>query len=1092
MKKKGLVGLLVLLIAPALLIAAGFGIAWQQKMVSRSDVEFLVDLGNREGLWAVINVIKAEFYGPDTSMAGDTSYGRELVHGRGHAPWVMRGNLDGRPRILKFALAPELWAAYDVQTQSLYQLWQGEVQFLGAAYDYTHGPQPLSKGAWYWRNETPARWFLLRDGEELAAEINYLGHEYGDDQTTAWMRFKLSSGDAHLTLTEQPEIVDTSDGRVFRRSFRCETTGRSPALGDRDSSTVLSECSQDLRAGFYTEDGSRYLATGDLQWPLASATPIPDAQETGPRRGRTAEQDELAAGEAVIAGSDCLGCHAEHHRVAGPAWSQISGKFRAKLQDSVIASLARSVREGSVGTWGDIPMPAHPELTDEQARQAVAFILNTGEPEAAPDPPLDPSGKPYAATRDFDVLPRLTSLHPSLTLENVAPDGFHPKVGGMDWLPDGRLVVASWDTDGAVYVIDPNGPMENRVQRIAEGLQEPLGLALVDERLFVLQKQELTELIDTNGDGIIDRYRTATDDWPSSANFHSFAFGLTHRDDALYFLLSICVLPGGASCTEQLPTQGKLLRYREPAQLEVVASGFRTPNGITTGPEDMLWVTDNQGDWLPSSKLVEIREGDFYGSRAVPGTGVMSQQEQAPAVWLPQDEVGNSPTEPLVLTNGPYAGQLLHGDVYNGGVKRVYLDTVGERPQGAVFHFSAGFQGAVNRLLEAPDGSIFVGEIGNPPNWGEYNKLWYGLERIRWAGNRAFEMLTVRAQPDGFVIDLTQPLAKHIAPEPADLTVRQWFYRPDEQYGGPKYDDRALPVNALQLSQDRKQLRASITGLQPGHIVYLRLDERLRSDSNQPLWTAEAWYTLNSLPAKDEAGSPASDPYAWQPLFDGETLQGWRNYGGEPSQVEKWVVEEGALALKQTGTFPMWDLIRSVLFGGASGDLIYYPQTFRDFELELEWKISENGNSGIFYLVADEKEKTPWLTGIEMQVLDNEGHADGQIHTHRAGDLYDLIAAQPETVRPPGEWNRVRIRIQDNHIEHWLNDVKVVQVERGSDQWHDLVSASKFADMPRFGTADTGYIVLQDHGDPVWYRNIRLRKLPPTPGDGPDTSAQVD
>jgi cytochrome c len=174
----------------------------------------------------------------------------------------------------------------------------------------------------------------------------------------------------------------------------------------------------------------------------------------------------------------------------------------------------------------------------------------------------------------------------------------------------------------------------------------------------------------------------------------------------------------------------------------------------------------------------------------------------------------------------------------------------------------------------------------------------------------------------------------------------------------------------------------------------------------------------------------------------------------------------------------MWDLIKSALFGGGSGDLIYYRERFSNFELSLEWKISENGNSGIFYLVADEAEKTPWLTGIEMQVLHNEGHPDGKIQTHRAGDLYDLIAADPETVRPPGEWNEVLIRIQDNRIEHWLNGVKVVEVTRGSAQWNELVAASKFADMPRFGRADTGYIVLQDHGDPVWYRNIRARELP--------------
>ncbi len=336
----------------------------------------------------------------------------------------------------------------------------------------------------------------------------------------------------------------------------------------------------------------------------------------------------------------------------------------------------------------------------------------------------------------------------------------------MAFRDDGKLVIASWDQDGAVFLVDPNAPPEQRVQRIAEGLHEPLGLTIVDNRIFVLQKQELTELIDTDGDEVIDRYRAVSYDWPSSTNFHSFAFGLLHKDDDFYFLLAICILPGGASCPQQLPTQGKLLRLHSTGELETYASGFRVPNGIAFGPGGDIYVTDNQGDWLPSSKLIHIEEGGFYGSRAVPDEGVMTRTELPPVVWLPQDEVGNSPSQPLMLTEGPYAGQMIHGDVYNGGVKRVFLEEVAGRQQGAAFHFSAGFQGAVNRLVRGPDGAIYLGELGNPPNWGEYGKPWYGLERMSWVGNEAFEMLAVKAQDDGFVIELTQPLAAGLSCHP--------------------------------------------------------------------------------------------------------------------------------------------------------------------------------------------------------------------------------------------------------------------------------------------------------------------------------------
>jgi cytochrome c len=654
----------------------------------------------------------------------------------------------------------------------------------------------------------------------------------------------------------------------------------------------------------------------------------------------------------------------------------------------------------------------------------------------------------------------------------------------MDFRADGKLLVASWDRDGAVFLIDPTARAGQSVQRIAEGLHEPLGLVVVGQRLFVLQKQELTELVDRDGDDVIDEYRAFTYGWPTSSNFHSFAFGLVHRGDYLYALLSICVMPGGASCPEQLPTQGKLLRIAlADGSVEIIASGFRTPNGIGLGVRDEIFVTDNQGDWLPASKLVHIQEGHFYGSRAVPDEELMQAEETLPVVWLPQDEIGNSPSQPLLMNEGPYTGQMIYGDVTNGGIKRVYMERVGGAWQGAAFHFSAGLQGAVNRLLRGPDGSIYVGEIGNPPNWGETGKAWHGLERLSYRGGPAFEVLQINAEPDGFSLTLTEPLHESIQLEAGDLIAKQWFYHPTEQYGGAKYDHSELPVTTLELSPDRRRIKAEIPDLKAGYVVYLHLDPRLVSNKGQSLWVGEAWYTLNAIPRADSQVerteiSSADDDSAegWKILLAGKTLGGWRNYGDPEGSVENWKIEDGVLAL-QPSRFSRLSMIAAYLFGGGTGDLIYAEERFRNFELSLEWRIAENGNSGILYLVADEDHAAPWQTGPEMQVLHNEGHPDGRIDQHRAGDLYDLVAAKPETVRGPGEWNHVLIRIQDDQIEHWLNGAKVVDIQRGSAEWKAALAASKFADMPDFGKSDEGYIVLQDHGDLVWYRNMKIRRL---------------
>ncbi|MBT4518773.1 MAG: DUF1080 domain-containing protein [Halieaceae bacterium] len=1037
-------------------------IVWQQQLATRAELMMLYDIGRKQGMDDVVAILRVHFFG-SADLASDPGYDRRIAPGRGHSPWVIRSNLDQRSRMLHFALAPGIWASYDTTQASLYQVLKGDILFEGPAYDQLHGPQPTSSGAWHLRNEEPAQWYLQVSGSDelLAASVRYLGHEYGPGGTTAGLRFVVSAAQYAVELREYPELVSEDGKSWLQREFRS-----SNAPGN-------------VTALFGHGDGALTPANGIVQIGLNSTTDIHNAAYS---RNRQVSDTELERGKSVIDSSHCLGCHNEQHKVVGPPWSRIAGRFGGNTQDAALVALAQSIRYGSIEKWGQVPMPAHPQISASEALAAASYILSRTDSAEAGEVPLDSSGQPYTSTDDYDINPRLETLHPAFSLHNLLPEGFEPKVGGMDFDADGKLLVTSWDIDGAVFQIDTKAPPEKRVRRIAEGLQEPLGLKVVGDRLFVLQKQEVTELIDRDGDGQIDEYRAFSYDWPTSTNFHSFAFGLVHKDDALYALLSICVLPGGASCPEQLPTQGKLLRIAlDDGTAEIVASGFRTPNGIALGPENEIFVTDNQGDWLPASKLIHVQAGKFYGSRAVPDAGVMLAKAAPPVVWLPQDEIGNSPTQPLLLTEGPYAGQMIHGDVYNGGIKRVYMEPVEGALQGTVMQFGNGFQSGVNRLLRGPDGDIYVGEIGNPPNWGQVGKVWYGLERLSYSGVPAFEILQVNAENDGFTLTLTEPLEVSIELTKDDLIARQWFYYPTEQYGGPKYDHSELAIKSLQLSDDRRRIRAHIPSLKAGYVVYLRLNQRLKSSDDRALWADEAWYTLNAIPPlaqikADVEKATAPEKAQWIDLFDGKSFGGWRNYAGDSGSISKWVIEGGNLRLKPS-QFPWLAMASNYLFGGASGDLIYATRKFRNFELSLEWKISENGNSGIIYLVADETHNMPWETGVEMQVLHNEGHADGQIYTHRAGDLYDLVAADPETVRPPGEWNHARIRVQDNKIEHWLNGSLVVAITRGSARWKDAMADSKFAEVADYATAEEGYIVLQDHGVPVWYRNIKIRVL---------------
>ncbi len=208
----------------------------------------------------------------------------------------------------------------------------------------------------------------------------------------------------------------------------------------------------------------------------------------------------------------------------------------------------------------------------------------------------------------------------------------------------------------------------------------------------------------------------------------------------------------------------------------------------------------------------------------------------------------------------------------------------------------------------------------------------------------------------------------------------------------------------------------------------------------------------------------------WELLFDGKTLNGWRKYGAQTIGVS-WKVDDGAIYLDaQQDPKGGWQ--------AADGGDITTDGVYGDFELRLEWKIDSCGNSGIIYRsVESDKYQYAWQTGPEMQVLDNACHPDAKILKHRAGDLYDVVSCSQETVKPAGEWNEVRLVAQGNHVEHWLNGVKVVDVEMGNDAWKKLLKQSKWKEHPDFSTAKEGHIVLQDHGNKVWYRNIKIKRL---------------
>lgn len=216
---------------------------------------------------------------------------------------------------------------------------------------------------------------------------------------------------------------------------------------------------------------------------------------------------------------------------------------------------------------------------------------------------------------------------------------------------------------------------------------------------------------------------------------------------------------------------------------------------------------------------------------------------------------------------------------------------------------------------------------------------------------------------------------------------------------------------------------------------------------------------LNTLTAKEKKAG-------WKLLFNGTNTEGWHTYLQKDASAA-WKVQDGALALDQ----------EAKKNGAPGGDLVTNDE-YENYELTLEWKISEGGNSGIIFGVHEDPQfKATYLTGPEMQVLDDAKHPDGKITKHNSGDLYDLKKSEKNAVKPVGEWNKVKIVKKDGKLTFWLNGVKTVETTMGSEEWKTLVANSKFKTWKGFGEYAKGHIALQDHGNEVWYRNIKIHVL---------------
>ncbi len=739
--------------------------------------------------------------------------------------WAIRSVLDKKPRMLTVALDKDMYVAYDMARGTLYKVWKGGISMDGAAYTSKKEIQPTSWGADYLTDSTQHfTWTVQRDGKTQEVQMQSKGYLFRKNQI--YLNYDLIvSGRDTISIEERPEYVRNTEGKPgLERIFVTKNVPPNVKLTLKATlgNLILVNNGRSRHVGYFDPLPAQYL-------------PLP-------------KKESAHKGEELLENSDCLTCHETIEANVGPSFLQIATRYTK--DKTTVAQLVAKVKNGGTGAWGSGMMNPHPALATAEIETIIDYIFTLKPKEKAVDPPITKAAPTLAVPSKPGFGAALTGVHPSYDLSTLSTPGFNPKVGAMAFLPHGRLLVTTWDTVGGVYLLDGlttrNGS-DIGVKRIASGLAEPLGIEVVNGEIYVLQKQELTKLIDHDGDGIIDEYRTICNSWGATADFHEFSFGLVYKEGYFYATLSMAMRL--TPDQKQLPDRGRTIKISQDGTFESVNYGLRTPNGIGLGVDNELFVLDNQGQWLPGNKLIHVREGDFNGM----GWGWLDESAPMPrmvppAIWLPENEIGNSPSEPVLIREGTYKGQMLHGDVTHGGIKRDFLEKVDGRYQGAVFRFSQGFAAGVNRLRWGPDGALYIGEVGMAPGGWSWQNQTAGLQKLTYNGKGTFEMLAVRAKPKGFEIEFTQPLGKDAIADMKNLLIQQWWYQPTPKYGGPKMDLMDLKASRMTLSEDGTRLYLEMPNLHKEHVVYFRLPDALKSASGQGLWTSEAWYTLNAIP----------------------------------------------------------------------------------------------------------------------------------------------------------------------------------------------------------------------------------------------------
>ena len=595
---------------------------------------------------------------------------------------------------------------------------------------------------------------------------------------------------------------------------------------------------------------------------------------------------------------------------------------------------------------------------------------------------------------------------------------------GICHKPDGTLAIATWE--GEVWE-----RKEGIWTKFAEDLMEPNGI-LYDARedaYYVGQKPELTRLIDSNKDGICDRYETVTDQFGISGEYHEYHFGPVM--DSLgrkYASLNLgargeFIVPdgkpfgkGGGNMSYNAPWRGWVYRSDRKGHFQPLASGFRSPCGIGISPEDEIFITDNQGDWVADCTLYHVREGNFYGHPAsLPARAdytkekVISQTASdfdkirtPPAVWLVREVIANSPGSPVWDTTdgkfGPFAGQMFLGDQRQSNYFRCGVEKVNGEYQGWCVDFLRGLESGPVKMSFDPQERLWSAQVGR--GWFSKGGKRTAIQYAQWDGKTIpFAIHSASLSKSGFSVNFTQRIGKKMTP-----TVKSWSYHYYSTYGSPPIEEKEQEITNYKLSQDRKTVTFDVN-LETNRVYAIKFLDQLNTEA-KPLNFDTIYYTLNHL-------RPAKEPNPGRDVGWSLVGSSWsRNDKARPlppvvaplpeAQCNVEIPANAVVLDKDQWSNPNWKFDEQGVMPRGKG---HNPtkEEFGNAQIHLEFRFDPAkkeqyegkaqlyGNSGVFLMSA-----------YELQVLNsfqNDTFADGS-----CGAVYGQHPPLVNASRAPGQW----------------------------------------------------------------------------------------